>query len=146
MKLAIILTGTVEPAVKGGHFTAGDRFKMYSDTLDFYAKEIGRKYPIVFVENSNADLSKWDERFKNSLDLTVMQFRPDGEDFDGFDNSMGKGYNEYLMIKKGVLRFKDNPSLKDVTHFLKITGRYPMINVNKIIGCSVLCSKISSLY
>ena len=135
-KIAIVLTGTVSPNVKGGSFTSSERYAMYTSTLDYYAKTIGRSYPIVFLENSSADLSMWKDRFKNTLDLTIMQFRPDTSEYDGFDNSKGKGYNEYLMIKKGLLRM-DNaypPPSQLLTHFLKITGRYPMLNINKILA------------
>ena len=38
---------------------------------------------------------------------------------DDFDNSKGKGYNEFLMIKRGLEQSK---SLSQCTHFLKITG------------------------
>lgn len=103
MKIGLLLTATVEVAVKGGNFTNEERMKMYTDTLRFYAKTFGRKYPIVVVENSNADLSSWKYEFKDKLDLTILQFRPDNKmAFEEFDSSKGKGYNEYLMIKKGV--------------------------------------------
>lgn len=132
-KIAIILTGTVEPAVKGGAFSSLERFEMYTSTLDFYAQKIGKNYPVVFLENSNADLSPWVSRFRNKLDLTIMQFRPDSVDFSGFDNSKGKGYNEYLMIKKGLLKMTDADQ-SPFAYFLKITGRYPMLNICTILS------------
>ena len=52
------------------------------------------------------------------------------EDY-GFDNRKGKGYNEYLMIKLALER---SESLKECTHFLKITGRYPMLNIREMLG------------
>lgn len=132
IKLAIILTGTVAPSVKGACFTSKERFDMYSSTLDFYAHTIGKNYPIFFFENSNADLSVWEGKYKDTLDLTVMQFRPGTDEYITFDNSKGKGYNEYLMIKKGLLKMA-NTLHQQVTHFLKITGRYPMLNINRIL-------------
>lgn len=132
MKLGVLLTATIEVAVKGGNFTNDERMEMYTNTLRYYQRAFGRKYPITVVENSNADLSPWLSEFKGSLDLTVLQFRPDNlADFEGFDPSKGKGYNEYLMIKKGVeiLHNKHNTPHQRVTHFLKITGRYSMLNV-----------------
>lgn len=143
-KLAIILTGTVEPAVKGGAFASSERFEMYTSTLDFYAQKIGKKYPIVFLENSNADLTLWNERFKDVLDLTIMQFRPDSRDSYGFDNSKGKGYNEYLMVKKGLERIAGTTPLS-YAYILKITGRYPMLNVCTILNeieCTLAKSEI----
>ena len=52
------------------------------------------------------------------------------EDY-GFDNSKGKGYNEYLMIKLALER---SETLHESTHFLKLTGRYPMLNIREMIG------------
>lgn len=49
----------------------------------------------------------------------------------GFDNSKGKGYNEYLMIKLALER---SETLRECTHFLKLTGRYPMLNIREMIG------------
>jgi hypothetical protein len=129
MKLGIILTATVARFVKGGYFTAKERMEMYISALRYYQKEIGKAYPIIFVENSNADLSPIREEFKETLDLTIYQFRPDDAiAYEGFDASKGKGYNEYLMISKAVVANGDS-----ITHYLKITGRYPMINIRQII-------------
>lgn len=136
MKIGLILTATVEVAVKGGNFTTEERMEMYTSTLRYYKKVFGRKYPIIVVENSNADLSRWSSEFKDSLDLTILQFRPDNPNSnEDFDSSMGKGYNEYLMIKKGVEILSDNHFHlhNQITHFLKITGRYSMLNVARIL-------------
>lgn len=53
-----------------------------------------------------------------------------GEDY-GFDNPKGKGYNEYLMIKLALER---SETLRGCTHFLKLTGRYPMLNIREMLG------------
>lgn len=133
MQLGIVLTATVEVAVKGGNFTHDERFRMYEETLDFYAQKIGNRYPIVLVENSNADLSEWERRYKDTLNLEIIQFRPDNQKgYEYFDPQYGKGYNEYLMIKKGLNQSK-LLAKHGVTHFLKITGRYPMLNIRSII-------------
>lgn len=133
MNLGILLTATVRPNVKGGNFSEEERMDMYASTLRYYGHEIGKKYPIILVENSNADISALQREFIDSLDLTIFQFRPDNPvDYEGFDPSKGKGYNEYLMIKKGIEKLKANRG-NDITHFLKITGRYPMLNIHSII-------------
>jgi hypothetical protein len=135
IKLALLLTATVEVAVKNGNFTTMERMEMYTSTLRYYAKTLGRSVPIYVVENSNADLTPWIEEFKGSLDLTIFQFRPDNPIlYEGFDPSRGKGYNEYLMIKKGLLTIANTPPHQSVTHFLKITGRYSMLNIHSIIN------------
>lgn len=113
--------------------------EMYRSTLQFYAEKIGRAYPVVMVENSDIDLTPWQEEFKDSLQLEILQFTPPhllsstegaGEDY-GFDIPKGKGYNEYLMIKLAVER---SETLRECTHFLKLTGRYPMLNILEILG------------
>lgn len=130
MKLAILLTGTIRPSVKGGNFTIEERMNMYISTLRFYAKVIGKRYPVVFVENSDVDLNCWKDEFANTLDLEILQFVPTKVENADFDNSQGKGYNEYLMIKKGLAT---STTLKTCTHFLKITGRYSMVNIIDIL-------------
>lgn len=133
MKLGIILTATVEVAVKGGNFTSQERYRMYADTLRVYADLFGKKHPIIFVENSEADLCGYINEFSESLDLEIVQFKPsDAERFKGFDALKGKGYNEYLMITK-AMRYSQNILDGTVTHFLKITGRYAMTNINTIL-------------
>lgn len=54
----------------------------------------------------------------------------EGEDY-GFDNRKGKGYNEYLMIKLALQR---SETLRESTHFLKLTGRYPMLNIREMLS------------
>ena len=76
MKIAILLTGTVRPQVVGSNFSVAEPMEMYRSTLRYYAAAIGREYPIVVVENSDADLTPWQEEFKESLDLEVLQFTP----------------------------------------------------------------------
>ena len=138
MKIALLLTSTVCPQVATGKFSESERMEMYHSTLQYYADTIGCDYPVVLVENSDADLTVWKEEFKESLRLEILQFVPlelqnsqrNREDY-GFDNRKGKGYNEYLMIKLALER---SESLKECTHFLKITGRYPMLNIREMLG------------
>lgn len=136
MKIALLLTGTVRPQVPGSNFSVEERMEMYRSTLQFYAEKIGRTYPLVMVENSDIDLTPWQEEFKDSLRLEILQFTPPhlqngtGEDY-GFDNPKGKGYNEYLMIKLALER---SETLRGCTHFLKLTGRYPMLNIREMLG------------
>ena len=140
MKIALLLTSTVRPQVTGSNFSVEERMEMYHSTLQYYAKEIGRRYPIVLVENSDVDLSPWKHEFRDSLQLEILQFTPPQlqhnsekiikEDY-GFDNSKGKGYNEYLMLKLALER---SEFLRESTHFLKLTGRYPMLNIREMIG------------
>lgn len=117
MKLAILLTATVKVQVVSGNFSVKKRAVMYSSALRYYANKIGKKYPIVFLENSDYDLSELKKEFNDKLDIEWIQLRPNEK--LPFNPQKGKGFNEYLMIKEGVLRSK---KLKECTHFLKITG------------------------
>lgn len=124
MKLAILLTATVKVQVVGGNFSVEERAKMYADTLRYYANVVGKKYPIVFLENSDYNLSDFKKEFDKLLDIEWIQLLP-SENLP-FNPAKGKSYNEYLMIKEGVLR---SEKLKFCSHFLKITGRYAMVNI-----------------
>ena len=128
MKLAVLLTATVKVQVVGGNFSMNERAEMYASTLKYYSKTIGKKYPIIFLENSDYDLDKFKTEFNNTLDIEWIQLRP--EEGLPFNPKKGKSFNEYLMIKEGVLR---SEKLKECTHFLKITGRYAMVNINTMI-------------
>lgn len=128
MKLAILLTATVKVQAVGGNFTTEERANMYSSTLRYYAKTIGKKYPIVFLENSDYDLYSFKNEFDSLLEIEWIKLVPSMG--IPFDNEKGKGYNEYLMIKEGICR---SEKLKQCTHFMKITGRYAMLNVLSII-------------
>ena len=128
MKLAILLTATIKVQVVGGNFTMNERANMYTSTLRFYATTFGKKYPIIFLENSDYDLSELKKEFNDKLDIEWIQLRP-SENLP-FNPNKGKSYNEYLMIKEGIIR---SQKLKQCTHFLKITGRYAMVNIITII-------------
>lgn len=137
MKIAILLTATVRPQVSGANFSIPQRMEMYRSTLAYYAKTLGGEYPVVVVENSDADLSSWQQEFEDTLRLEILQFPPAHlvgdkakEDY-GFDNRKSKGYNEYLMIELAMER---SQTLRECTHFLKITGRYPMLNIRQMIS------------
>lgn len=128
MKLAILLTATIKVQVLQGNFSAEERMQMYSSTLHYYSKVIGHRYPIVFLENSDYDLYELRQEFEGKLDIEFIQLHPNGD--IPFEPSKGKGYNEYLMIG-GVDK---SEKLCSCTHFLKITGRYPMLNILSIVN------------
>lgn len=128
MKLAILLTATVKVQVVGGNFTVAERAEMYASALRYYARTVGRTHPILFLENSDYDLTAFREEFEPVLDIEFIQLRP--EEGLPFDPKKGKSFNEYLMIKEGVLRSR---KLLECTHFLKITGRYAMVNIGEMM-------------
>ncbi len=76
MKAAILLTATVRPQVSDANFSVPERMEMYRSTLAYYAKTLGKEYPVVIVENSDIDLSPWQQEFKDALRLEILQFTP----------------------------------------------------------------------
>ena len=94
MKLAILLTATIKVQVKGGQFTTEERAEMYASTLRYYVRQIGGdkiRYPIIFCENSDYDLSDLKKKFNSQLDIEWIQLRPDSG--MPFEPKKGKGYN-----------------------------------------------------
>lgn len=128
MKLAILLTATIKVQVKGGNFSVAERAEMYASTLRYYAQTIGKSHPILFLENSDFDLSDFKQQFSHLLDIEWIQLLP--SDNIPWNPQKGKGFNEYLMIKEGLMR---SQKIKDCSHFLKITGRYAMVNIRTMI-------------
>lgn len=129
MQLGILLTATIKAQVRGGNFTIDERSEMYRSTLEYYAKVIGKDYPIIFLENSDYDLSGMKDALGDRLNIEWIQV-PMSDVGIPYNSSKGKAYNEYLMIKEGVLR---STKLAQCTHFLKITGRYAMLNIRTMI-------------
>lgn len=127
MKLAILLTATIIPQVQNGNFSVPERVEMYKKTLRYYASVVGKRYPIIFVENSDYDLNAFTS-FRELLNIEFVQFKPGNG--VAFNNEKGKGYNEYLMIKEALT---ESRTLQNCNYFLKITGRYPMLNIISII-------------
>lgn len=76
MKIALLLTSTVRPQVPGANFSVPERMEMYRSTLEFYSRTIGLEYPVVLVENSDADLSALKKEFDGTLHMEVLQFTP----------------------------------------------------------------------
>lgn len=131
MKLAILLTATINVFCKQGYFTALERYRMYRETLIYYANSFGKRYPIVFIDNSDYDLSSLEYEFKDKLIIEFIQFPPVKHNELGFCSKRGKGYNEYLMLS---LALQKSQILKQCTYFFKITGRYPLLNINDFIN------------
>lgn len=128
MQLGIVLTATIRVQVANGNFSTEERRDMYSSTLRYYATSIGKRYPIIFLENSDYDLKEMKCEFEDKLDIEWIQLPP-GSGVE-YRQERGKGYNEYMMVKEGL---KVSNKIKKCTHFLKITGRYAMINITTMI-------------
>ncbi|MGN6533383.1 MAG: hypothetical protein ACTHK0_16695, partial [Ginsengibacter sp.] len=126
INIVLLLTGAINTCNKGFTFL-NDPQKRRSDyisTVRYYLDSY--EYPIVFVENSNEDISS---QFKNEIEnkrLEVLCF-----DGNNYDEKIGKGLGEMRCIKYGIL----NSSFINQDHFVfKITGRYKILNLNKFIN------------
>ena len=124
MKLCILLTATIYP--QGiGILNESERELMYINTLLYYAKTLGTSVHIIFAENSGYSLENIKDKTGNQLNIEFLSFSP-----NEFNIPKGKGYNEMLMMDKTMER---SSFIKESTHFLKITGRYPILNITDIL-------------
>lgn len=115
--IPILLTATVNPqGMKGANFDPQERFDMYVEALNFYAKK-GLK--VVFAENSGSIAMVADRISAENVEMVDVS----GEEYD---QSRGKGYNETILIHKAAMKSKFI-SLSGC--FFKITGRLKLLNV-----------------
>jgi len=104
------------------------RKKQYYDALNFYLKET--TVPIVFVENSNYDMSG---DFIEFIDSGRMEYIT----FEGnlYERTRGKGYGEAQIINEG---FRRSSILRQSKYVVKITGRLVVKNINNILSSKLL--------
>lgn len=82
------------------------------------------KFEIIFVENSNADLSFLDELKEAHPDrLETLSF-----DGNNYDRSFGKGHGEILAINYGL---DHSEKLRDEKFFHKVAGRYFLTEIEE---------------
>ena len=92
-----------------------DRKNDYMNSLKLWLTNTS--YKIVFVENSNYDLTFLKEKFNDYSD------RVEYISFDGnnYNRNLGKGYGEFDSM---VYALNNSEILKDSKYFNKVTGRY----------------------
>ena len=120
MKLVLLLTGTVKPEnmVLTKLLDPGIRKEQYLDALNFWLTNTD--IPVVFVENSNVDLSPYFEIAIASGRLEILTFK------DGNSSSeLGKGFGEI-----NCMRYAHTHSilLQNADFIFKITGRLKILN------------------
>lgn len=124
----LLLTACINPG--GMSFTAINnaelRKKQYIDALTFYLQSTS--FSIVFVENTNTDLSDLFSAAIKSGRLEMLTF--DGNKFPSY---LGKGYGEALIIKHA---FAHSVMLKNSRgkSVVKISGRHVVVNTNAIVS------------
>jgi hypothetical protein len=120
--IVLLLTATVN--INGKEFTTLTdkvaRRNSYIETIQYYLKHY--LYPIVFVENSNEDISS---EFSDAIlhnRLEVLTFNG-----NNYPNHLGKGLGEMRCIEHGIIHSR----LITANSFVfKITGRYVIENFN----------------
>lgn len=123
MKDAILcMTATIRPnTAMVSRADALDRLADYKKCIRFYLDQTN--LPIFFLENSNYDLSEDVDfkEFQTSNRFHLLRFDSHS------DTERGKGFQEFYTLD----RFVKNHLEADV--FIKVTGRYVVKNIAKLI-------------
>ena len=126
MKKVIFLTACVKP--NGMTYTVLNdihiRKQQYIDALRWYLENTS--HTIVFVENTNTDLSSVFKEWIVKGRLEMLSFK--GNDYD---ISLGKGYGEAKILEYG-LEYSNYIERDDVV--VKISGRYICKNIATILN------------
>lgn len=119
LEFPIVLTATVIPnGVVTASFDPETRLEEYRKALEFYL----RHAPVVFLENSNYPLEKHDE-FRETSRLRIRRFAASK------NPERGKGYQEFEMLDAWL-----SSEVKPPTYWMKITGRYRILNIQTILN------------
>jgi len=113
-------------------FAPAERERQYLAAVKFYLKKMHR-HPelcsgLVFAENSGWDLSRFKAIVPAPMSRKIEFLSVPTDDFV---QERGKSYNEMLLINKALdasVLLSDGDPL-----FLKVTGRYPIINILGIL-------------
>jgi len=126
---SIILTCTVNP-IKMPNLVRSNpeiRFQDYKKSFNFWIKNAFVN-KIILLENSNFDLSYFNEIAKNikNKEIEIISSNSNNE----YDKSLGKGYGQYLCLKE---IFDQSKIAKTTKYFIDITGRHCVKNFKAII-------------
>lgn len=125
--MIILLTGCIEP--KGMLQTALNdrevRKEQYINALNFYLHKTS--HSIVFVDNSNSDISYLFKTYTQSGRLEYLSFNGNTR------KDRGKGYGECEIIQFALDHSKTIITSKD-KRIVKVTGRLIVKNINLIIS------------
>ncbi len=131
MLLPILLTASVDTrGMKGAKFSAEERENMYVDTLNFYIRDFSRRkenFVLVFAENSGWSSASIMSKLlvAPNVKLEYIALKP-----ELFLQEKGKSYNEMKLIDLVIERAD---CIKQAGAFFKVTGRYPILNLYKMI-------------
>lgn len=131
MRIPLLLTASVDTrGMSGAKFSAQEREKMYVDTLNYYIDDFsgrGESLEMVFVENSGWNKKSILSKLHKANNIYVEYVELD---YNDFDQSKGKGYNEMLLMDKATLI---SQTIQDAGCFMKLTGRFPIRNLYALL-------------
>jgi hypothetical protein len=140
--LILVLTSTVSPA-RGANVRRSDadlRREDYIAALTFWLNlEDPRLNRIVFIENSGADLSGFEDLVRrNNPHNKTVEFISTG--ITEIPNGIHYGWGELQMLDEGL---SQSSLFAQATHFVKATGRLTFPRIGRLIdrmpsGCDVL--------
>lgn len=118
-EIPIVLTATVMPIGVGAAASDPEkRLREYIAALEFYTSFA----PVIFLENSAYPLERHPE-FRQTERLQVRRFQPSASP------ERGKGYQEFEMLDSWVSSETQPPE-----RWLKISGRYQILNISSILA------------
>jgi hypothetical protein len=124
MNYVLLLTACINP--DGMPYTQlsdkGERLRQYFHAIDFYLQSTN--LPIVFVENSNTDISK-------DYSSQIKKGRLEVITFDGnHDKKRGKGFGEANIIEQAMIH---STHITEDCIVVKITGRLIVNNIIQVL-------------
>lgn len=123
-KRAVLITGTIVPNSNFvAHQNIDKRRQEYIDGLSFYREQLP-EIDIYFLENSSYDFESDQEltTFFSIKNIILIKF-PVSNKF-----SEGKGFQEFEMLDNSIERLSSQYEI-----FVKITGRYKVLNIKKLL-------------
>jgi len=122
MKIVVLLTGTINPGQMGltRLLNPEDRRKQYVTSINFWLTTTS--LPIVFVENSNSDISVSFQHEIAAGRLEVLTFS--GNDYP---THLGKGIGEMNCMQYA---HQYSQFINQAEFIFKVTGRHQLLNFN----------------
>lgn len=121
---ALLITGTIMPNSNFvTHTNIEQRRQEYIDAIKYYASQFSGN-DIYFIENSSYDFNNDEQFLKLFKEKKIILLK-----FPVSNNFLeGKGYQEFEMLDQTVEKLASK-----YNHFIKITGRYKVLNLKELI-------------
>jgi len=134
----ILLTGTINVGNISNtkHRNADIRKKEYIESIKYYLSSTN--YKILFVENSNVNISKYFVDFIENGRLEILSFNG-----NSFNPNLGKSFGEMEIIEYA---FYNSKIINQFDNVIKITGRYRILNIDSIFNKDYENALVSSFY